>query len=79
MTLERVSHPSPPPQKRDARHGSFFIIPFLHDAALFSERAAFFYDCTDNKPRSTAAFRKARELYLKWGATRKAADLEALC
>ena len=55
------------------RHG------FTHDAALFSERAAFFYDCMDNKPRSTTAFRKARDLYLKWGATRKAADLEALC
>ena len=55
------------------RHG------FTHDAALFSERAAFFYDCMDNKPRSTAAFCKARDLYLKWGATRKAADLEALC
>mmetsp|Transcript_30232 Transcript_30232/g.88410 ORF Transcript_30232/g.88410 Transcript_30232/m.88410 type:complete len:1730 (+) Transcript_30232:75-5264(+) len=55
------------------RHG------FTHEAALFSERAGLFYYYMDNKPRSTDAFRKARALYLKWGATRKATDLEALC
>ena len=55
------------------RHG------FSHDAALFSERAGLFYDTMENKTRSVAAFRKARELYTKWGATRKASDLDSLC
>lgn len=55
------------------RHG------FIHDAALFSERAGLFYYTMENKTRSTAAFRKARELYRKWGATRKADDLDSLC
>ena len=55
------------------RHG------FIHDAALFSERAGLFYYTMENKTRSTAAFGKARELYRKWGATRKAGDLDSLC
>ena len=55
------------------RHG------FSHDAALFSERAGLFYYTMENKDRSTSAFRKARELYRKWGAIRKAVDLDSLC
>lgn len=55
------------------RHG------FVHEAALFSERAAMFYFAMGNGSRATAYFRKARDEYLMWGATRKAADLNALC
>lgn len=55
------------------RHG------FTNDAAFFSERAGLFYQFMENEPRSTAAFRKARMLYRKWGATRKATDLDSLC
>ena len=55
------------------RHG------FINDAALFSERAGLFYDTMENKTRSITSFQKARALYTKWGATRKASDLDSLC
>ena len=49
---------------------------FIHEQALASERCGMFYSSRMSNAQTAAAyFTKAAEMYMKWGAKRKAADL----
>ena len=49
---------------------------FIHEQALASERCGIFYSLRMSNAQTAAAyFTKAAEMYMKWGAKRKAADL----